>query len=187
MHHIGLAPKHETITFSAVKRRIAIVLAVLSTAAILYLTLKPGVGLVAEGWSYQLTSGDAALAELIQNLILFIPLGICLTLVGVRPPYVVLLGALLSFGVEFAQRSIPGRDPSFGDLLCNTISTAIGALLAVTAPTWLWATPRRSAWQARGTAVIAVLAWLGTGLMVRQSFPPPPHSTVPTPDLQNFG
>ena len=169
------------------KRRIATVLAVLSAAAILYLTLKPGVGLVAEGWSYKLTSGDAALAELIQNLILFIPLGIFLTVAGVRPRYVVPLGALLSFCVEFAQRSIPGRDPSFGDLFSNTISTAIGMLLAVTAATWLWAPPRRSAWQARVTAVIAVLAWFGTGLMVRQSFPPPPYNTVPTPDLQNFG
>src|SRR5258706_156057 len=158
MHHIGLAPKHETITFSAVKRRIAIVLAVLSAAAILYLTLRPGVGLVAEGWSYSLTSGDAALAELIQNLILFIPLGICLTLAGVRPRSVVLIGALLSFGVEFAQRSIPGRDPSVGDIITNTVSTAIGTLLVVTAPRWLWAPPGRSAWQARATALIAVLA-----------------------------
>ena len=169
------------------KRRIAIVLAVLSTAAILYLTLKPGVGPVAEGWSYTLTSGDAALAELIANLILFIPLGIGLTLAGVRPRYVVLMGGLLSFAVEFAQRSIPGRDPSFGDIFSNTVSTAIGTLLVVAAPTWLWAPPGRSAWQARATAVIAVLAWLGTGLMVRQSFPPPPYTNVPAPDLQGFG
>jgi len=170
-----------------VKSRIAFALSILSTAAILYLTLKPGIGQVAEGWSYTLSSGDAALAELIQNLILFIPLGICLTLAGVRPRYVVLIGALLSFGVEFAQRSIPGRDPSFGDIFSNTVSTAIGTLLVATARSWLWAPPRRSAWQARATAVIAVLAWLGTGLMLRQSFPPPPYSTVPTPSLQHFG
>ncbi len=169
------------------KRRIAIVLAVLSAAAILYLTLRPGVGLVAEGWSYSLTSGDAALAELIQNLILFIPLGICLTLAGVRPRSVVLIGALLSFGVEFAQRSIPGRDPSVGDIITNTVSTAIGTLLVVTAPRWLWAPPGRSAWQARATALIAVLAWSGTGLMLQQSFPPPPYTNVPTPDLEHFG
>ncbi len=169
------------------KRRIAIVLAVLSAAAILYLTLRPGVGLVAAGWSYDITSGDAALAELIQNLILFIPLGICLTLAGVRPRYVVLIGALLSFGVEFAQRSIPGRDPSVGDIITNTVSTGIGTLLVATARSWLWAPPGRSAWQARATALIAVLAWSGTGLMLQQSFPPPPYSNVPTPDLEHFG
>ncbi|HXG97670.1 MAG TPA: VanZ family protein [Gemmatimonadales bacterium] len=169
------------------QRRIAIVLAVLSAAAILYLTLRPGTGLVAEGWSYDLTSGDAALAELIQNLILFIPLGISLTLAGVRSRSVVLIGALLSFSVEFAQRSIPGRDPSVGDIITNTVSTAIGTLLVATARSWLWAPPGRSAWQARATAVIAVLAWSGTGLMLQQSFPPPPYTNVPTPDLPHFG
>ncbi len=169
------------------KSRLALALAILSAAAILYLTLRPGVGLVAEGWSYSLTSGDAALAELIQNLILFTPLGICLTLAGVRPRYVILIGALLSFGVEFAQRWIPGRDPSVGDIITNTISTAIGTLLVATARSWLWAPPGRSAWQARATAVIAVLAWSGTGLMLQQSFPPPPYSNVPAPDLEHFG
>ncbi len=138
-------------------------------------------------WSFYLTSGDAALAELIQNLILFIPLGVSLTLAGVRPVRVVAIGALLSFSVEFAQQYIPGRDPSVGDIVSNTISTALGVLLVVAAPIWLWGPPRRSAWQARLAALIAVLVWYGTGAMLQQIFPPLPYHLVTTPDISHLG
>jgi hypothetical protein len=169
-----------------VNRRAAIVLAVLSTAAILFLTLSPGVG-PTRGWDLTLTSGDDALAGLIQNLLLFIPLGVSLTLAGVRPSRVIAAGALLSFCVEFAQQWIPGRDPSLGDIVNNTISTGLGVLLVAGAPIWLWAPPRRSTWQAVATALIAMLAWYGTAAMVRQTFPPLPYSVLTTPDLEHFG
>ncbi len=169
------------------KKPIPVTLAALSTACILFLTLRPGGSELTHGWSFSLTSGDAALAELIQNLLLFIPLGVSLTLAGVWPGRVVTAGAALSFTVEFLQQWIPGRDPSVGDIVCNTISTALGVLLVVAAPLWLWAPPRRSAWQARVTAIIAVLVWYGTGAMLRQTFPPPPYHIVTTPDLENFG
>src|SRR5882762_11083197 len=120
------------------KHRIAVAVSVL---AILVATLHAGGTKIAPGWSFSITSGDAALAELIQNLLLFIPLGLSLTLAGVRPLRVVAIGALLSFAVEFTQQWIPGRDPSVGDIVCNSISTALGVLLVVTAPLWLWAPP----------------------------------------------
>ncbi len=170
------------------KKRVPIILAALSTAAILFFTLRPGGDAkIALGWSFTLTSGPAALAELIQNLILFTPLGVSLTLAGVRPVRVVAIGALLSFTVEFLQQWIPGRDPSVGDIICNTTSTALGVLLVVAGPLWLWAPARRSAWQARATALIVVLVWYGTGAMVRQSFPPPPYRIFTTPDLAFLG
>ncbi len=103
------------------------------------------------------------------------------------PQRVILAGGLLSFSVEFLQQWIPGRDPSVGDIVSNTISTALGVLLVVAAPIWLWAPPRRSAWQARVTAIIAVLVWYGTGAMLRQTFPPLPYHIVTTPELENFG
>ncbi len=169
------------------KKQVPVILAVLSTAAILFFTLRPAGTELAPGWSFTLSSGPAALAELIQNLLLFIPLGVALTLAGVRPARVVAVGALLSFSVEFLQQWIPGRDPSVGDIVCNTISTTLGVLLVVTAPLWLWAVPRRSAWQARLAALIALLAWYGTGAMVRQTFPPGPYRLLTTPDLPHLG
>ena len=154
---------------------------VVSVLAILVATLRSQGGALAAGWSFSITSGDAALAELIQNLLLFLPLGACLTLAGVRPRRAIALGALLSFAVEFAQQWIPGRDPSTGDILCNSISTALGVALVRFAPRWLTTTPRRSAWQALATAVVAVLTWIGTGAVLGQSFPPPPYHTVNAP------
>ena len=98
-----------------------------------------------------------------------------------RPRRAIALGALLSCAVEFAQQWIPGRDPSTGDILCNSISTALGVALVRFAPRWLTTTPRRSAWQALATAVVAVLTWIGTGAVVRQAFPPPPYHEVKAP------
>jgi len=168
-----------------VKRPIPTALSILSAAGILFLTLRPG-GEEFRRWSFYLTSGDDALASLLQNLILFIPLGVSLTLARVLPGRVVGIGALLSFAVEFAQQYIPGRDPSVGDIVSNTISTALGVLLVVAAPIWLWASPRRSAWQARLASALAVLVWFGTGAMVQQAFPPRPYRIVPTPNSPKF-
>lgn len=168
------------------KTRIPIALSILSAAGILYFTLRHG-GEEMHTWSFYLTAGDDALAGLLQNLILFIPLGVSLTLAGVRPYRVVAIGGLLSFAVEFAQQYIPGRDPSLGDIVCNTISTALGVLLVVAAPIWLWTSPRRAVWQARVTAVVAVLVFYGTGAMLRQIFPPLPYHMVLRPDLAYTG
>src|SRR5205085_6913832 len=129
------------------KKRIGLILSILSIAGICFFTLRPGGYTFTRSWSFYLTAGDAALAELIQNLILFIPLGIGLALAFPlsrrergsggedrrAPLAAVLLGALLSFGIEFAQQYIPGRDPSVGDIVANTISTALGVLLVVSA------------------------------------------------------
>jgi len=166
-----------------VRSRLALTLSVLSVAGILFFTLREGWQPFTSGWSFSLTAGDAALAELLQNIILFMPLGISLTLAGVRPFRVVAIGGLLSFGVEFLQQWIPGRDPSVGDIVCNTIGTALGVLLVVAAPLWLWVSPRRSAWQARITAALVVLVWYGTGMLVRQVFPPGPYRILTTPRL----
>jgi hypothetical protein len=171
-----------------VKRRIGIALSILSVAGICFFTLGEGGTEMTRGWSYALTSGDAALAELLANIILFIPFGAAFTAAFPRRPYAaVVIGAALSFAVEFAQQSIPGRDPSVGDIVCNTVGTALGVLLVVAAPIWLWAPPRRSVWQARLTALIAVLVWYGTGVMLRQDFPPGPYRIVQNPSLPRFG
>src|SRR6266699_664614 len=150
-------------------------------------TLHSHGGSTTAGWSFYLTTGDAAFAELIANLILFIPLGVALTVAGVKPLRVIAAGAVLSCTVEFLQQWIPGRDPSVGDILCNTISTSLGALLVARAPAWLFVSPRRSAWQARLTAIVAVHVWYGTGALVRHASPPMPYHIVTTPDFEHYG
>src|SRR6266516_7462651 len=51
-----------------------------------------GGGSTTAGWSLYLTTGDAAFAELIANLILFIPLGVDTTIAGVKPLRVIAAG-----------------------------------------------------------------------------------------------
>ena len=156
-----------------------------SALAIIKATTFPS-GTSTHGWSFSLASGDAAIAEIIQNILLFIPLGICLTLARVRPVLAIALGAALSFSVEFSQQWIPGRDPSVGDILNNTISTALGVAITRTAPRWLLVSPERSAAQALGTAILAVLVWTGTGIALRPTVPVGPFQTTLRPDFNYF-
>jgi len=168
-------------------RRIAWAVVALSTLFILIATLHVAGTALPPGWSFDLTSGDAALAELIQNLLLFIPLGASLTLAGIRPLRTVPIGTALSFSVEFLQQWIPGRDPSVGDIVSNTVSTALGIALVVAATRWLWTPPQRSARQALGMAVAAVLVWAGTGFLLRPILPEPPYRDVWTPRFSLWG
>ena len=161
--------------------------AALSIAGILFFTLRPAGTEIAPGWSFDLFSGDVALADLLQNVILFLPLGVSLTLVGVRPVRVIAIGALLSFSVEFLQQWIPGRDPSVGDIVFNTIGTALGVTLARYAPRWLVPPPRRSARHALGTAVAAVAIWSGTGALLRPIYAEPPYYDSWTPNTDDQG
>jgi hypothetical protein len=157
-------------------------LVALSVAAILLATLHPDGRYTPSGWSWTFGSGEAALAEALQNLILFIPFGIGVALCGARLSRAALLGALLSFAVEFAQQWIPGRDPSLGDLVSNTISTTLGAALVQLAPRWLTVPPARSGRHALGAATLAILVWLGTAAALRPTFPSPPYSVISRPD-----
>jgi len=158
-----------------------------AVTGVLLATLHAGGHSTSNEWSFNLASGDAALAELIQNLILFIPLGIGLAWCGVPLLYATAIGALLSFSVEFAQQWIPGRDPNVGDILCNTISTAIGVTLVRLSPHWLTVAPQRCGLHALGAAGLAIVVWFGTAALLSPTFGPPPYTVTPRPDFNFWG
>ena len=158
-----------------------------AVTGVLLATLHAGGHSTSNEWSFNLASGDAALAELIQNLILFIPLGIGLAWCGVPLLYATAIGALLSFSVEFAQQWIPGRDPNVGDILCNTISTAIGVTLVRLSPHWLTVAPQRCGLHALGAAGLAIVVWFGTAVLLSPTFGPPPYTVTPRPDFNFWG
>jgi len=64
------------------------------------------------------------------NIVLFLPLGALLRLLGRRTSTATAVGALLSLGIESAQMYIPSRHPSQLDVLANTLGALLGALLA---------------------------------------------------------
>ncbi|MGE5375858.1 MAG: VanZ family protein [Bacteroidota bacterium] len=64
--------------------------------------------------------------DLIQNLLLFLPVGFFYRMTtGRRDAF--LLGATLSFGIETLQLFIPARTTNFIDFLANTLSAGLGA------------------------------------------------------------
>lgn len=75
------------------------------------------------------------LADILVNLLLFVPLGFGLAAVaqsrGMPPagaiPLLLVLGGTLSFGVEVLQCWLPAREPSWIDVAANSASSALGA------------------------------------------------------------
>lgn len=64
------------------------------------------------------------------NILMFVPLGFLLTLLFRHPWYGVALAVALSAAAELAQIVIPSRQPTFRDILANTLGAAVGAGLA---------------------------------------------------------
>ena len=152
-------------------RPAAAFLTVLAILAILVATLRPAGPALPHGWSFALASGHEATGELIQNVLLFMPFGLGLALLWRRRLGLVAVGALLSLAVEIIQQWLPGRDPSVGDILCNTVGTALGAAFVWTAPRWRVVSPHQAARRSLAVAMGAAAAWLGTGWLVQTAFP----------------
>jgi AcrR family transcriptional regulator len=165
------------------KRRRLVAFGALAVLAVLVATLRPQSGQVAPGWSLSLLSGDEGPAGVLQNIILFVPLGVALALGPWRALRCIAAGALLSLTIEVIQQWLPGRDPSVGDLVFNTLGTGVGVVLARTAPSWLAPSRAAAAWLSLASAVLAATVWLGTGWVLRPMLPVATAPEIRTPDL----
>lgn len=161
---------------------------VLAILAICVATLRSAGDTMPSGWSFKLAEGDEALAELIQNLLLFLPLGAAVVWRWPELRWRQVLGAglALSFTVEFLQQWIPGRDPSLGDIVANGSSTLVGAALVWTAPRWLAPSERLAPRLALGAAAVAAFAWLATGWLFQPAFPQAAYFDRWTPDIPKW-
>jgi VanZ family protein len=114
----------------------------------------------------QLTWARAGRGEMLNNVLLYLPLGFCVALL-VEPRYgrsagiiaAVLAGAILSLYMELLQASVPTRVTSLKDLSLNAIGALAGAVLG---SAWHLLSARmapQSATQGRSRGVvIAILA-----------------------------
>jgi hypothetical protein len=119
-----------------------------------------------------LVCGDYGGVDVLNNMLLFVPLGAGLWLRGVRLRSVVAVAALLSLTIELLQLLvIPGRDASLSDLLTNTFGSWIGAALASHGTVLLRPTPS----QALHLAVGGGFAWIAvqgaSAVLLRPWFP----------------
>jgi hypothetical protein len=171
-------------------RRGALALTAAALAFIAYETLAPApenIALVARTPIWCVVCGELGLVDVLLNVLLFVPLGLGLRLLGHSWGRTVLLGAALSLAIETAQYfAIPGRDASLGDLLTNTLGAGLGALLATT---WrIWATPRPT--DARTLTLLAAVIWLAqvaaSGEAVRPALPQSVYWGQRTAELGQF-
>lgn len=114
--------------------------------------------------------GDGATAGGILNVVLFLPLGIALGIRHRSMMQAILLAVAVSAGIELLQVWIPGRFSSIGDIMTNSAGSALGAWLALQFPRCARSN-RRAARAGVTTAVAAVCVILGTGWLIRPSFP----------------
>lgn len=104
------------------------ILAALAIGSILALTLAPGGG-TASGVPWTCVAcGHTGVADALRNILLFVPLGAALAPRG-SWRRALLAGAALSVAVETAQSLLPGRYPTLGDVLFNTLGAGGGWLL----------------------------------------------------------
>lgn len=76
--------------------------------------------------------------EFIANIVMFVPFGVFLVLLFGRRLWwlAIVLGVLLTAGIECAQQFIPGRVSDPRDLVANSLGAVVGVVLALalTAP-----------------------------------------------------
>jgi hypothetical protein len=157
---------------------------VVGVVCVLVVTLRPGTALdLLEDPGQCILCGDAGLANLLRNVLLFVPLGVAGGMVtgGVALP--VAGAALLSGGIEVVQLLVPGRNALFVDLAANTAGGALGAI----AGSWLLGLfhgvrhPGDAWWSdARAWGVAAAAVLLLTGWLLEPAPPPPPYYAIHT-------
>jgi len=109
-----------------------------------------------------LACGDYALADVVANVALFVPLGWALARTPVRLPGGLACVLTTTIGVELLQYTIvPGRDAALSDILTNTLGGVAGMALPSLQVT-IAESGRRAVWGATLYGVL-LLAGLGVG------------------------
>lgn len=129
----------------------------------LTLTPVPGTGNLDEPMStYCVICGDRGTADAILNVLLFTPLGLAFVERRRGALQALAVGTAISVGIEVIQLAVPGRYPTFGDVVWNGLGGAVGA----TTLTFLIAHLRAPrAWAGRAAAIsvggsLVLAGWL---------------------------
>jgi glycopeptide antibiotics resistance protein len=155
-------------------RRFGFALVVLSLAAIAWLTLGPAHASSSPIESHLcVVCGPLGGVDILLNTLLFIPLGVGLSLGGLSLRRAVLICFVLSLSIETAQAFIVrGRASTLSDILTNTLGGAIGFWSARTAPIWLAPSRNRAAWLAAVWGAIWLLIQIVSSYSLSPSLRP---------------
>ncbi len=116
--------------------------------------------------------GDLGGVDFFLNILLFVPLGIGLTLAGFSWRRALVLAGLTTFSVELLQmKAVPGRDASLGDVMANTMGGGLGALLAAHWRGVVFPSPDRARRLALAYAILLGWIWSGTAWALGPAYP----------------
>jgi hypothetical protein len=109
--------------------------------------------------------GPRGVADYLANLVLFLPFGASLGVLGLRGRRILIAGLLCSLAIEAAQLwMVSGRDANAADVVSNSLGAVLGGLIGGSWRQWLLpareAAARYLALAAAGLAVVIVLTGL---------------------------
>lgn len=136
------------------------------------MTLTPQAGPPAFAPSLCILCGEMAVQDIILNVILFVPFGVGMRLAGVRRQRVIAIAFCLTAAIELLQMHIiAGRDSSLGDVITNTLGSAIGVALADSWRAWLLPTAQQARRHLWGGVVVWVTILCATVWALHRSLP----------------
>jgi hypothetical protein len=165
--------------------RTARVVLLLVLAVILAVTLMPMRNVPTQPLSDCIICGSRGLADAILNTAMFAPLGFLLA-GRWRAAVALAAAAALTLSVELAQTVIPGRDPSAGDVVFNTLGAALGILAWRLRGRWVAPRPGTALALALAAAALVAAIMFLTGWLLRPAPPPPPYTVVWQPSQPHF-
>ena len=118
-----------------------------------------------------LICGARGLADALLNVMLFVPLGTALALCRWSVSRSYIFAAGLSLGIELAQLFLPGRNPTPGDVLFNTLGAAFGIFAVRSATYWLLPRGMHATRLAVAAAIAGVSVCAGIAQLLEPSFP----------------
>ena len=145
------------------------------TGLILLSTMLPGSEITAPPVDplsiFCLLCGERGGADGILNFLLFVPLGIALMAATGRAIRVVVFAVMLSIVIEVLQGMIPGRYPTLGDVVYNTVGGATGIGLAAVTRQLLRPSGRLAGVLTVGAGTAAAVLLFMAGVLLAPSFP----------------
>ena len=164
-------------------------LAAISAAAIAVVTLRPlpeQAELVAKYPFWCLGCGELGAVDVLLNLLLFVPVGVGLYAGGLSLPRATAACAALSLGIELLQYAVPGRDPSAGDLLTNTLGGWLGALFASRWRRFVFPSANAAVALGVGAAALWLVQTALTAAALRPALTDAPYWGQHAPELGQF-
>lgn len=146
--------------------------ALLGAAAIATLTLTPEPGSASRTPLLCLFCGNRGGIDAVLNLVLFVPFGFGLRLMGLRTRSVVLVSLLATIAIELLQVTVvQGRHATLGDVVWNTTGGATGAWISGRLRHWFAPSADGALRLLRGYAAVPLLFVAAGAVLLQPSVP----------------